>query len=273
LADDTIDKLEQRRIDKHKFRLKRVEDSRSIEGVIDQLTLFTLYDLINKGLLRVIHGVIATGKESNVYWAENAKGRSVAVKIYRTSTADFKRMREYVIGDPRFKRIKGGTRSMIFTWAEKEFKNLRTAFDIGVRVPKPIAVQKNVLVMEFLGRSGIPAPRLKDEAPSNPSSTLKTIIHYLKLLYTKAEIVHADLSEYNVLMWKGPVLIDISQGVHISHPLSKEYLKRDLQNITRYFSSLGVSTKPVTQIYEDVTGEEYKEQFLSSESTSMRRAP
>jgi RIO kinase 1 len=208
---------------------------------------------MNRGTFKVIHGVVATGKESNVYWAEDADGKNLAIKVYRTSTADFRRMREYVIGDPRFKKIKGGTRSLVFTWAEKEFKNLKIAYEVGVRVPRPVAVEKNILVMAFIGEAGIPAPRMKEHSPSNPSATFKKILRYVKLLYKKAEIVHADLSEYNILMWKGPVVIDISQAVHTSHPRSKEYLERDLHNISKYFSLHGVSVQNIDEIYQDIT--------------------
>jgi len=252
LGNDSLDRLEQRRIDSRNVRLKRSEDLKTVEGVIDQATRMSLRDLMNKGTFKVIHGVVATGKESNVYWAEDAEGKNLAIKVYRTSTADFRRMREYVIGDPRFKRIKGGTRSLIFTWAEKEFKNLKIAFEAGVRVPRPIAVEKNILLMEFVGEAGVPAPRMKDHPPSNPSTTFRRILRYVKLLYKKAEIVHADLSEYNILMWKGPVIIDISQAVHTSHPHSGEYLERDLHNISRYFASLGVSIGNIDGIYQDI---------------------
>lgn len=259
MVGDAIENLERSRIDLRNFRVKRSEDLKTIEGVIDQSTMLTLYDLMNKNIIKVIHGVVATGKESNVYWAQDGKGCDLAIKIYRTSTADFRRMREYVVGDPRFRRIKGGTRSLVFTWAEKEFKNLRTAYDVGVRVPKPVVVEKNVLVMEFIGKPGVPAPRMKESPPSKPTATFRRVLHYVKVLFRKGELVHADLSEYNILMWKGPVIIDISQAVHTSHPASREYLKRDLTNIIRYFSSLGVSLKSVPQVYEEVTGEKLSE--------------
>jgi RIO kinase 1 len=263
LVEDTLEKLEQKKIDFRKFRLKRTDDLKSIEGVIDQSTLFTLNNLMNRGLFRVIHGVVATGKEANVYWAENTDGESFALKIYRTSTADFRRMREYVIGDPRFKRIRRGIRSMVFTWAEKEFKNLKIAIEVGVRVPKPIAVEKNILVMEFIGENGVPAPRLRDISLKSPLRTYKRVLRFVKLLYRKGQIVHADLSEYNILMHRGPVVIDISQAVHISHPLSRYYLKRDIENIVKFFSSLAVVPEDVPTVYEAITGEEY----------SLERAP
>lgn len=253
MGNDSLDRLEQRRIDSRNIRLKRSEDLKTVEGVIDQATRLSLRDLMNRGTFKAIHGVVATGKESNVYWAEDAEGKNLAIKVYRTSTADFRRMREYVIGDFRFKRIKSGTRSLVFTWAEKEFKNLKIAHEVGVRVPRPVVVEKNILVMEFIGEAGTPAPRMKEHPPSNPSTTFKRILRYVKILYKKAEIVHADLSEYNILMWKGPVIIDISQAVHTSHPRSGEYLERDLHNISKYFSSLGVSIESIDGIYQDIT--------------------
>lgn len=253
MGNDFLDRLEQRRIDSRNVRLKRSEDLKTVEGVIDQATRMLLRDLMNRGTFKTIHGVVATGKESNVYWAEDTEGKNLAIKVYRTSTADFKRMQEYVVGDPRFERIRGGTRSLIFTWAEKEFKNLKIAREVGVRVPGPVAVEKNVLVMDFIGEGGIPAPRMKELQPKNPAVTFRKILRYIKLLYKKAEIVHADLSEYNILMWKGPVIIDISQAVHISHPHSREYLERDLNNISKYFTSLGVSTGNIDAICQEIT--------------------
>jgi RIO kinase 1 len=61
--------------------------------------------------------------------------------------------------------------------------------------------------------------------------------------YTKAGLVHADLSEYNILWLGKPVYIDVSQSVLISHENAKKYLFRDIQNITNYFTKLGVDTE------------------------------
>jgi len=54
-------------------------------------------------------------------------------------------------------------------------------------------------------------------------------------------LVHADLSAYNVLMYKDkPYVIDVGQGVLLEHPSSLEFLKRDIHNVVQYFSKFGI---------------------------------
>ena len=253
-VDKAISHLERAKIEKRRIRKKRSEDLSAVEAVFDRSTLLTLYHLINSGVISELFGVISTGKEANVYWARGEDGKDYAVKIYRTVTADFKKMLVYVQGDPRFKRIKKDTRSLIFTWATKEFKNLKRAQEAKIRVPNPIAVRNNVLVMEFIGEDGIPAPRLKDKEPEDPKETLKIILKYSRSLYQKANLIHADLSEYNILMWNEPVIIDVSQSVLIEHPMAQEFLLRDIKNILRYFRPL-VNNIPTTEtVYRKIVG-------------------
>ena len=168
----------------------------------------------------------------------------VAVKIYLTSSAEFKSgMHKYIEGDPRFKDVKHDTRSLIGVWAQKEFRNLREADEAKVRVPKPIAVKSNVVVMEFIGKGGVRASTLKEDPPEDSEKVYKVIVTYLKRLYQKAKIVHGDLSEYNIMMWKGkPVVFDVSQSVAIQHPLADFMLKRDIANVNRFFRRQNVGT-------------------------------
>jgi RIO kinase 1 len=229
-----IDKLEEK-LDKARMRIKRSEDRQVIESVFDTRTLLTLYNLFNKQILDEINGVISTGKEANVYWAIQPDGTDVAIKIYRIATFNFKRITAYLEGDPRFARIPKSRDGLITAWASKEFKNLQRADNVGVRVPKPIHVVRNILVMEFIGEDGLPAPTMHQSAPQKPKKTRKQILKAVSRLYHRASLVHADLSEYNVMLWKGPVLIDISQAVVLDHPHSEEFFERDLRNILNYF--------------------------------------
>ncbi len=67
--------------------------------------------------------------------------------------------------------------------------------------------------------------------------------------------MHGDLSEYNIMMWKGkPVLFDMAQAVPTSHPMAQFFLNRDLANINRFFSRLGVSVLPINEVYNQVVG-------------------
>jgi RIO kinase 1 len=211
---------------------------------------------LNSGVLYEVHGVVSAGKEARVYWGKNKEGKELAVKIYLTASAEFKKgMLKYIEGDYRFKGVKRDTRSLIFAWAQKEFRNLEQASRAKVRVPKPVAVKNNVLVMEFIGEDGVNAPSLKEQLPSNPAKVYSTLLTYLGLLYRKAELVHGDLSEYNIMMWKNnPVIFDVSQAVPTSHPMAEFFLRRDLANVNRFFSRLGVKVLSVDEAYKQVVG-------------------
>jgi len=236
----------------HDFSSERA----TIEEVFDQSTLMVIYDFLNKGILDEIHGVVNAGKEARVYWSKNKEGEELAVKIYLTSSAEFlKGMRKYIEGDQRFKSVKHDTRSLISTWAQKEYRNLQQAVRAKVRVPKPIAVQKNVLVMEFIGKNGVSAPSLREQPVNNPQKVYRQLLVSLKRLYSKAELVHGDLSEYNIMMWKEkPVIFDMSQAVPVSHPMAGFLLRRDLVNLNRFFSRLGVKVVPVEEAFKRVVG-------------------
>ncbi|MCW4007088.1 MAG: serine protein kinase RIO [Candidatus Bathyarchaeota archaeon] len=237
---------------RHDFSTERA----TIEEVFDQKTLMVIYDFLNSGVLYELHGVVNAGKEARIYWGKDKDGKDLAVKIYLTTAAEFRKGRlKYIEGDYRFKGVKRDTRSLVFAWAQKEFKNLEQAYEAKVRVPKPIAVKDNVLVMEFIGKDGVNAPSLKEQPPSNAAKVYKLLLTYLERLYRKAELVHGDLSEYNILMWKGnPVLIDMAQAVPTSHPMAQFFLNRDLTNINRFFSRLGVEVLSTEEIYRKIVG-------------------
>ena len=233
---------------------KRSEEYEVLEEVFDRSTLMTIYDLMNKGEIAEIYGVVKAGKESRIYWGISSRGEELAIKIYLTVSAEFRRgMLPYIMGDPRFKNIRKG-RALIYAWAQKEFKNLQLAYEAGVRVPKPILVANNVLLMEFIGRKGISAPLLKEVELKRPERTYRTLIRYVDRLYKKAKLVHGDLSEYNIMIWRGrPVIFDVSQAVSIEHPNALYYLTRDVENLNRYFRRLGVEVEPAENIIRRIT--------------------
>jgi len=163
-------------------------------------------------------------------------------------------MLPYIEGDPRFAHVRRGTRSLVYTWAQKEFKNLQRASNVGVRVPKPIAVSKNVLIMEFIGEEGVSAPLLKETILQKPREIYQKLLTYVKKLYQEAKLVHADLSEYNIMIWKDePVLFDFSQAVLLEHPMANKFLQRDLENLYRYFRGLDVTVLSQEEMYRWVT--------------------
>jgi len=235
----------------HDFSSERA----TIEEVFDQSTRMVIYHFLSSGILDEVHGVVSAGKEARVYWGKTKTGEERAVKIYLTSSAEFKKgMMMYIEGDYRFKGVKRDTRSLISTWAQKEFRNLEAADKAKVRVPKPIAVERNVVIMEFIGKDGVSAPSMKEQPPENPEKVYKLLLTYLKRLYQKAEVVHGDLSEYNMMVWKGKlIMFDMSQSVPTSHPLAKFLLERDITNVNRFFSRLRVNVLSNEEVYKKVT--------------------
>jgi RIO kinase 1 len=222
-------------------REKSSEDRKTYDEVFDQSTLLTLYKMITKGVISTLDYPISSGKEGNVFRATNKEGELLAVKIYRTSTSTYKNLTKYITGDPRFRNIPKDRRGIIFLWAQKEYKNLHRMYSANIQSPEPKKLIKNVLVMEYIGCEEKPAPMLKDVSISNPEKTFESIKKMMKQLYKDAQLIHGDLSEYNILVEENECfLIDVGQSVVLEHPLSSELLTRDVTNISRYFKKLGV---------------------------------
>jgi RIO kinase 1 len=247
----------QRRYEEEALMLdKSQEEFEVIEEVFDRLTLEGVYKLIHKKVIDRIHGVIKAGKEARIYWAQDPDVRELAIKIYYTSTADFRRgMMKYIEGDPRFKRVGRSPRSIIYSWTQKEYKNLQLAEEAGVNAPRPIAFNRNILVMTFIGEDGVPAPLLREVNLTDPNDFYIKLLNETRLLYTKANLVHGDLSEYNVMVWeKAPVIFDVSQALLKTHPLSDSLLQRDLANVNTYFIRLGVEVFDASDVEQWVKG-------------------
>ncbi|MCC6042766.1 MAG: serine protein kinase RIO [Candidatus Verstraetearchaeota archaeon] len=240
---------------KEEKRRKDEDLLKTVEEVFDAFTLQALYKLINKKVIDVLYGVVDTGKESRVYWAKSPQGEDLAVKIFLTSTREFKKtVLQYIDGDPRFEKMRRDTRHIVYAWALKEFKNLERAYEVGVSVPRPIAVHKNIIVMTFIGENGVPAPLLKDAEVSDYEEMFWRVVDNIKALYRKAKIVHADLSEYNIMVWKeNPVFFDFGQAVLTSHPNADLFLERDVKNIVSFFKKRGVEVE-ATSVLAEILG-------------------
>jgi RIO kinase 1 len=231
------------------------QDRKTMDEVFDKPALLTIYKLMTDGLIETIDFPISTGKEANVFRVTSPDGDFYALKIYRTSNLTFKRIARYIEGDPRFKGIRGSRRKVVFAWAVKEFRNLQRLREAKVRVPEPIKFSQNMLVMEFIGTDGLPAPLLRDVELEDAARTYRTIVKYIKVAYKKAELVHGDLSEYNILMHEGePVIIDVGQGLMLDHLNAKEFLLRDVENINRHFRSRDVKVKETSELMKEITG-------------------
>jgi RIO kinase 1 len=56
------------------------------------------------------------------------------------------------------------------------------------------------------------------------------------------------------MIWRGKaVIFDMSQAVPLVHPMADFLLHRDLTNLNKYFSRLGVKVPSVDESYKRVT--------------------
>ncbi len=230
----------------------------TVEEVFDRATLLAVLDLVRKGFLYELKGVVSAGKEARVYWGKGRGGEDLAVKIYLTSTAEFRKgIIKYIRGDPRFEGyVPKSSKKLMALWARKEFKNYALLLKAGVSVPKPIAHHKNVLIMEFIGDSGMRAPLLKEVSLGYEDAhrVFNAIIEDVKKAFLKAKLVHGDLSEYNVMLWRGKhYIIDVGQAVKIDHPHALDFLLRDLRNVIRFFKEeVGLEVPDPQTLFKDI---------------------
>ena len=221
------------------------EQNKIDTGIFDTKTMIYLSKFYNKHVIDKLDFIIARGKEADVYIAEPGNSeivgsaKYVTIKFFRVETSSFVKMSDYITGDPRFSHIRASRnkKEIVEIWCRKELGNLKIAEFGGVLAPRPYMVNGSILAMEFIGNEdGVPARQLKDVRLDDPSAFLDSIIEQARKLY-KAGLVHADLSEYNILVHeKKPYLIDMGQAVVLRHPNSRMFLERDIRNILDYFS-------------------------------------
>ncbi|MEM3781888.1 MAG: serine protein kinase RIO [Candidatus Micrarchaeaceae archaeon] len=221
---------------KEDYQLK--EKLKIEEGVFDKRTLQRIGKLFGTGIISQFHFKIATGKESDIFLAEPGPKVSadiLVLKIFRIETTSFRNRLDYLLGDPRFSSVKNNMHAIVDVWCKKEFGNLKLAQSTKVNAPKPYAFSGNVLAMEFIGSNGVPAPRIRDVELADPENVLKEIIVQIGKLYA-AGLVHADLSEYNILIKENrPYFIDFGQAVVKEHPSAQAFLERDVGNVLTFF--------------------------------------
>ena len=247
-----------KKLENERMRAKDKADRATVEQVLDPRTRMILFKILNKGVICEINGCISTGKEANVYHATNADGYERAVKVYKTSILIFKDRDRYVTGEFRFRHgyCKHNPRKMVKTWAEKEMRNLTRMHQTGIPCPEPIILRSHVLVMDFIGTDGWPAPLLKDVTLSESKSRELYLqcIQIVRNIFWKCRLVHADLSEFNMLYQQDQLyVIDVSQSVEHDHPHALEFLRKDCTNVTDFFKKNGVCVMTVRELFDFVT--------------------
>ncbi|XP_032791513.2 serine/threonine-protein kinase RIO3 [Daphnia magna] len=251
---------------KRAARLNDKHEKATATMAIDPRSRLILFRLVDNNILERINGVISTGKEAVILHAEGGKSEEVivpgecAIKVFKTTLNEFKTRDKYIAEDYRFKNrfSKQNPRKIIHMWAEKEYHNLARMRQVGLPCPDVVLLKKHILVMSFIGQGGRPAPKLREAALSAAEVDLaySQTVSLLHKMFNECHLVHADLSEYNIL-WheKQCWLIDVSQAVEPSHPHGLEFLYRDCTNVSNFFRRLGAKdAASPTELFASVSG-------------------
>jgi serine/threonine-protein kinase RIO1 len=268
-----------RRSDARAARIKEASsDPARTELVLDTATRVTMLSLLNQDIITDLSGVIATGKEANIYHAFSGPALSVttkddvqpgkeeaaadqtppelAIKVFKT-IHEFRGRDIYIDGDflAQYSRARLRPQKVIRLWAQKELRNLGRMHRAGVRCPLPIGLYgHDVLVMQFLGEEK-PAPQIRDVSAADWSELYAECVRQMRRMFIGAKLVHADLSEFNMLLWRGELwVIDVAQAVPNDHVNATTFLTRDCRAVTVFFrEKRGVATLTIRELYEFVT--------------------
>ncbi|MFP4567951.1 MAG: serine protein kinase RIO [Candidatus Woesearchaeota archaeon] len=220
------------------------EEWKIYKNVFDSFTERSVFNLSNQGYFEELIQPLALGKEANVFLATRTDGTYIAVKIYRLENCNFNKMYSYIRSDPRFLGLENQKRKVIFTWVQREYRNLLIARS-KIKVPTPIAFKDNIILMDFIGNEHNAAPMLKDLYPKNAQKFFNDVIDNIIGLI-ESGIVHGDLSDFNILNHnEEPVFIDFSQGTSIKDRDAEELLMRDLKNIFNAFKKLKINEEDI----------------------------
>jgi len=208
------------------------------------------------------------GKEASVYLCRSGpaiEAPLVAAKVYRPrSLRNLKNDSQYRAGRVDLdesgnaivkdgdlhameKRTNYGEELRHQSWIAYELQTLETLHAAGADVPKPHAMEKNAILMEYVGDFSNAAPTLNSVSldPEEARSLFERVIRNIDLLLSNQRI-HGDLSAYNILYWDGDItLIDFPQVVPPeSNPSAWTIFLRDVTRICQYFNSQGIRSNP-----------------------------
>lgn len=215
----------------------------------DSLALNALYNQ------KEIYGVgmsLGVGKESDVYYGIDFEENEKLLKFNRTGRTSFqhvKRKRGYVKNRRHYNMF-----FLAAVSAQREYDVLKLLNEKSFAVPKVFAHNRHLIVMEIL--DGLELININANQIQNPEKTLKEIIEFAKRLYQELELVHGDLTAYNILYNEKThklTFIDFPQAVKTSHPEALNLLTRDLEHLCNFFAKKYNISAEVKSVLEYIT--------------------
>ncbi|HBP23723.1 MAG TPA: serine protein kinase RIO, partial [Planctomycetes bacterium] len=145
------------------------------------------------------------------------------------------------------KRTRYGQKLAETAWHTAEVDALTKLAAAGASVPRVLAQHERVLILELIcDEKGELAPQLA-QVPFSPEGAREMWDDILQqvVLMLLSDLVHGDLSPYNVLVREGkPVVIDFPQCVSASqNTQARKLLERDLKAIAQHLGLIDPSIR------------------------------
>ena len=276
---------------KFTYKAARFEEAWLLDSLVEIAEHQWISDVLRK---------VKGGKEASVYLCRSGsviEAPLVAAKVYRprmlrnlkndqqyrTGRADLDASGNIIHNDGDLhamkKRTNYGEGLRHQSWIAYEYQTLEILHAAGADVPKPYAMEKNAILMGYIGDFSNAAPTLNsvtlDRDEARP--LFERVICNIDLLLSNGRI-HGDLSAYNILYWDGDItLIDFPQVVPPEeNPSAWNIFLRDVTRICQYFHSQGVKTNAYKLASELWTSHGHKitkepdPRFLDAEDTADR---
>jgi RIO kinase 1 len=210
------------------------------------------------------------GKEASVYSTEahpNTGFDILAAKVYRPhevrkfrNDAVYREGRAILTEDGREakktdhrlqralnKKSTFGNQVAHTSWLMYEYNTLNRLYNIGASVPQPLSAAENAILMEFIGDEDMPAPILASVMLESREvePLFNSVMHNLDIMLQN-DMIHGDLSSYNILYWEGRItLIDFPQVTNArANRQARQILERDITRICEYFDGQGLVRDP-----------------------------
>jgi RIO kinase 1 len=257
--------------------------------------LSSLYTFYDEGLITDVLALIKGGKEASVYLCEPhpATGLGLlAAKVYRPrmfrnlrNDAMYRQGREVLTADGKpagkdagdyARAIRNktafGMQAAHTSWLMYEFTAMEQLYQAGADVPRPVSASDNAILMSYHGDEQVAAPTLNtiDLEGDEAGLLFQEVLRNVDLML-QHDLIHGDLSAYNILYWEGAItLIDFPQVVSLhSNPKARFILQRDVERVCEYFAGQGVYCKPeaiVDRLWRRYVAEVHPEDRAADES-------
>ena len=223
----------------------------------DEVPTTALDHFLGEGLITDVVRILQTGKEASVHLCRanhSTTGEDLlALKMYHPlHRRDFRDESIYRDGEwikerriraALEKKTRFGRHVQGAIWVNREWETLGVLSSLGAPVPRPIARTEDAILMTYVGDEDDAAPQLRSVRPDPvlAQDLFEQVLRAVELMLY-ANVIHGDLSAYNVLVWEGrATIIDLPQAVDPrKNRHAPSLLERDVSRICDHLARFGV---------------------------------